>query len=369
MTRKCLVFILIIGGCSLLLPIGCHQQTPSAKETLISPRANLIPPKEPLENVEVAPESGEPSPKITFQKAILDFGEVGPNTKKTGEIKFTNAGDAPLKITKVPGCCGVHTHLDKMEYAPGESGTIKVEWTSGTRPSVFTRPMVVHSNDKENPAVTLTVRAKIVQRIVCEPERLKLVFDEDNAGCPDITIRSLNDEPFSIVGFKSTANCITADFDPSVEATKFVLHPKVNPEKLQKNLKGRVNIDLTHPESNTASILFDVMPRYKISPPLIIVFNAEPEIPTVKQISVLNNYQQDFDIESVSSKESTIGVKVLEKKKITKGYQLDLEITPPAAADGIKFSDKFEINLENGETLSITCNGYFTKRKSTLSKK
>ena len=361
MRRKYLVFVFIIGGCGLLFPFGCQRQNQSVQES-------LTPSEEPFVKAEIAPKPSGASPKITFDEAVLDFGEVGPNTKKTGEIKFTNTGDGSLEITKIPGCCGVHTRLDKMEYAPGESGTIKVEWTSGARPSVFSRPMVVHSNDKENPAVTLTVRAKIVQRVVCEPDRLKLVFDEDNAGCPEITIRSLNDEPFSIAGFKSTANCIAADFDPSVEATKFVLQPTVNSEKLQKNLKGRVNIDLTHPEGNTATILFDVLPRYTMSPPLIIVFNAEPKIPTTKTISVLNNYKQDFEIESVSSSDSVIGVRVLEKKKITRGYQLDLEITPPPAGDGIKFSDKFVINLKDSESLSITCNGYFTKRKPSLSK-
>jgi len=361
MKRKCLIFALIIGSFLLWLPIGCQQQNQPVKESMTAS-------KEPLMQVEVKSKSDGASPKITFEKTLLDFGEVGPNTKKTGEIKFTNKGDGLLTITKVPGCCGVHTHLDKMQYAPGESGTIQVEWTSGMRPDVFSRPMVVHSNDPVNPAVTLTVRAEIVQRVVCEPQRLKLVFDEDNAGCPEITIRSLNNESFSIKGFKSTADCITADFDPSVEATKFVLQPIVNPEKLQKNLKGRINVSMTHPEGNTASILFDVLPRYKMSPPLIIVFNAEPQTPTLKEISVLNNYKQDFEIESVTSKDNIISVKVLEKKKITSGYELDLEITPPAKGDGIKFSDKFEINLGNGEKLSITCNGYFTKPKPALSK-
>ncbi len=361
MKRKCSLFTFIIGG-SLLVFAGCQQKTQSAKQS-------LTPSEPPMVEIKTPPETGEHSPKIKFEKELLDFGEVGPNTKKTGEIKFSNVGDAPLKILKVPSCCGVHATLDKMEYAPGESGAIKVEWTSGMRPSVFTRTMVVHSNDKTNPAVTLTVRAEIVQRVVCTPERLKLVFDEKNSGCPEITIHSLNNEPFSIVGFQSTADCITADFDPSVEATKFVLQPKVNAEKLQKNLKGRINITLTHPEGNTLTILFDVLPRYTLSPPLIIVFNAEPQTPTEKKISVLNNYGQDFEIESVSSKDGTIGVKVLDKTKITKGYQLDLEITPPAAGDGIKFSDRFTISLKDGQTLSIPCNGYFTKRKPSLSKK
>lgn len=362
MKRERLIFVLIIGCCMLSIPFGCQRQNQTVRES-------LVPSEKPPVQVEVKPDVVKASPKIKFEKMLLDFGEVGPNTKKTGKISFTNKGDGPLTITKIPSCCGVHTHLEKMQYAPGESGTIQVEWTSGARPSVFSRTMVVHSNDPTDPAVTLTVRAEIIQRVVCEPQRLQLVLDEGNAGCPDISIRSLNNEPFSIVGFKSTANSITADFDPSVEATKFVLQPKVDTTKLQKNLKGRISIKLTHPEGNTATILFDVLPRFKMQPPLIIVFDTEPEKPMMKTISVLNNYKQDFEIESVSSMNGVVGVKVVEKKKIKSGYELNLEITPPAKRNGIKFSDKFEINLDNGETLSITCNGYFTKRKPTLSKK
>ena len=362
MKRKCLVFVCILGGSVLLLLNGCQQQNQPAQKSMMTS-------EKPLKQVEMKPEPVGHSPKIAFEKSIVDFGEVGPRVEKKDEIKFTNKGDALLKIIKIPSCCGVHTTLAKMEYAPGESGIIGVQWTSGTRPSEFIRTMVVHSNDPINPAVTLTVKAKIVQRVACEPEKLQLVFDEENAGCPEITVHSLNNEPFSITGFKSTADCITADFDPSVEATKFILQPKVDTEKLQKNLKGRITISLTHKEDSMATILFDVLPRYQLQPPMMIVFDAEPKTPTVRKISVLNNYKQDFEIESVTSNNHTIGVRVLEKKKIKDGYQLDLEITPPASGDGIKFSDKFTIHLKNGETLPITCNGYFTKPRPSLSKK
>ena len=119
MTRKCLIIICLIGIGSLLLPSGCQQQNQPPQESV----ATL---EEPLVNVEVAPKPVEASPKITFDKAVVDFGEVGPNTKKTGEITFSNDGDATLKITKIPSCCGVQTSLAKMEYAPGEKGTMAV---------------------------------------------------------------------------------------------------------------------------------------------------------------------------------------------------------------------------------------------------
>jgi hypothetical protein len=72
---------------------------------------------------------GKSLAEIKFEKVVYDFGEVGPGAKPKGEFRFTNVGEGLLKITKVEECCGVDAELDKMKYAPGESGVLKVEWT------------------------------------------------------------------------------------------------------------------------------------------------------------------------------------------------------------------------------------------------
>ena len=329
--------ICVICGLVSFLQIGCQEQ------------ASL---------------TGKAMPEIKFEKLICDFGEVGPSTKQTGELKFTNVGQGLLKITKDGRCCGVVTKLDKMEYEPGESGALKVEWTSGPREMTFSRQMVVHSNDPNTPGIDLAVKAKVVLQIAWEPKRFKLFLDEDNAGCPKVTISSIDNRPFSITGFKSTVECITADYDPSVKATKFVLEPKVDIEKLQKSLKGRINITLDHPMGNTAVILYSVVPKYTVNPPLLIMFDAVPEKPIVRKISVLNNYEKDFEIESLSSKNDIVAIKILEQKKIRYGYQLDVEITPPTAEGKTRFTDLFSVNIKGCEKLPIRCNGYYTKRKT-----
>lgn len=362
MKRQYFTFVLLLAGGVMLLQAGCQEQNASPDKSAITPaKDGNIPPQ-----AGTTPKPGEPAPKITFETLLCDFGEVGPNKDTTNEIKFTNTGDAVLKISKVDRCCGVTTKLDKMEYAPGESGTLRVEWKSGPLPSTFTRQLVLHSNDPANPTTTVAIRAVVVQRVSAEPERLPLVLDEENAGCPDITLKSLDGRPFSIISLKSTADAITADFDPSAEATSFVLHPKVDQEKLQKNLKGRVNIELTHPEGNFVSIIFDVLPQYTVSPSLIIFFDAQPETPITKEITVHSNYEKDFQIESVTSKSGLVGVKLLDQQKISNGYLLKVEVIPPAANEKIRFSDTFMLNLKSGAPLSITCNGYFAKNKPTL---
>ena len=331
-----------IVACGLLLHTGCQEQSQSAKE----------------------PKPNGPPPRITFEKVVQDFGKVPPNTVNAGEIRFTNTGEGPLKITKVGKCCGVVAKLDKdkTEYAPGESGAVKIEWKSGSESGLFERDLAVHSNDRTNPKTALTVKAEIVLRITWEPERLKLFLDVDNAGCPKVTIRSLDDRPFSITGFKSTGECITADYDPSVEATKFVLEPKVDTEKLDKNLAGRISVGVTHPDGDAAIILFDVQAKYSTDQPVILVFNAEPEKPVVRKLSVFNNYGGDCEIESVSSRSGVVAVKLLAQSKTSKGYELEVEITPPAADGKARFTDVFSVNFKDGANLPITFSGYYSKR-------
>ena len=334
---KTLYMAYVICGLVLFLQIGCQEQ---AKMT------------------------GKGSPKITFESLVYDFGEVGPSAKNEGQFKFTNTGEGLLKITKVARCCGVITKLDKMEYAPGESGTLEVEWNSGPLESSMKKNIIVHSNDPNSPATSLTIKAKVVLKVTWEPRKLNLFLDENNAGCPNITISSIDNRPFSITDFKSTADCITADFDPNVKKTEFVVEPKVDMEKLQENLRGRVNISMSHPQGNLATIPYSVLPKYTVNPPLIIIFNAEPEKPILRTISVLNNYHKDFEIESLTSENNIVTLKVQEQKKINNGYQLEVEITPPAADGKTKFTDSLSLNIKGGEKLPIRCNGYYKKTKT-----
>ncbi len=75
-------------------------------------------------------------------------------------------------------------------------------------------------------------------------------------------------------------------------------------------------------------------------------------------IWVYNNYKQDFEIASVTSKNNYF--KVLKQDKVTDGYQLNMEITPPPATEGSSgFSDELYIQIKDGEKLTVNCNGYY----------
>ena len=358
MKRNYPALVFLVINCVLFLQIGCQEQAGVAEgpETVPpTPKPAAVQP----EKAETAPQIDKGTPKIVFDKTIHDFGKVGPGTKSSGEFKITNTGAGLLEITKVGQCCGVVTKLSKNKYAPGESGVLTAEYRATRLPTVIRRQLVVHSNDKTRPEFTLTLKAEIIAKVACQPKRLRLFLKEENASCPEITLSSLDGQPFSITAFKSTSDCMTADIDPAVKATKFVLAAKVDMEKLEKNLKGRIHINLTHPQCDMITILYDVLPKYTINPPLIIAFNVEPQKPILRKISVLNNYSSDFEIESVSSKDDTI--KVRRQEKIRNGYQFEVEITPPAA-EGAQFTDVLYINIKGDEKLEIPCRWIYSTR-------
>lgn len=351
-------FILInLIICVLALGFGCRQQVEMPQGA--APVTAAEPPKE-VKPVEV----NETVPKIVFEKVVDDLNEIGPGTRTASEFKFTNAGKGVLRITEVTECCGCTSNgseLTKKGYAPGESGVLRVECRSGVQPGTLRRQVTVNSNDKASPRVGLTIKAVIEQRVSYQPDRLNLLLKKEDANCPSITLAGLDGKPFAIKQFKSTGDCITADVDSSVEATKFVLQPKVDVEKLRKGMSGFIEISLTHPECGTITIPFTALSPFEVNPPQIILFNAEPQKPMERDLWVLSNYGEEFEIESASSQNNMI--KVLNQQKIHNGYQLKLQITPPAAETSQRlFTDMLSVSIKGGDKLTIACRGFYQRK-------
>ncbi len=211
--------ICVIFGCVLLFQLGCQEQAKLAEKPTIAPETAVVGSPEKDETA-----LDKPVPKITFEKTVYDFGQVGTEAKKrVAEFKFTNTGDGLLKITKVERCCGVVTRLEKAEYAPGESGVLKAEYRSSSKVGLDRRIVYVRSNDKTSPRIALTLKIRVASKVSFSPKRLRLFLEEENAGCPKIVLSSLDNQPFAITKFESIGDCITADIDSSVEATKFIL--------------------------------------------------------------------------------------------------------------------------------------------------
>ena len=354
---------ILIMTCCLLLQAGCEEETMAPRQELSADwfqQFNQIQ-RSNSPTTTTRTRFQRRTPKIEFEKLEHDFGYVGPGTNNLCEFRFTNTGNSALKIGEITNTCGCTPFsLDKKEYAPGESGILKVNYFSEQLRGQTTKQLVIHSNDRAMPKVTLAIKADIKIQVSHEPKTLNLLLKQENANCPQLTLTSIDNEPFSIKSFKSTANCITADFNPSEQATKFVLQPKVDMERLEKTLNGRIEIGLTHPECKTVSVGISTLPKFKIIPRSIVVRGMATQQPIFKKLRILNNYDEDFELELFSSSKGA--VKVLSNAIVNNGYELELQITPPASKDTKRiFNETFFVKTTEGQQLQVPCNVFYSR--------
>jgi hypothetical protein len=313
-----------------------------------------------------APQTPKPAgeqPMIKFENTLVDFGDIKPDSKNDANYTFTNVGKVNLKIVDIQKTCGCTVfELTKREYAPGESGTIKVEYSASKQAGPVIKHLFVMTNDPNNPRVELMVKATIVVPVEIEPMSMQLTLDMPEANIPSVTIYSKDNKPFSIKSVESNNNVITAQIDPNATATRFVVKLNVDMEKLGNNLNGFVRFNITHPDLDTLTVSYTTIPEFEVQPASLILRSAIPLQPERREVWVKNNYNKSFDIESISSSKGYI--KVTKKEKIDSMYKLLIEITPPELQKTMFFSDTLTINIKNAKPIEIVCRGFFRRTQA-----
>jgi len=358
------VLNILVMVCVLILQAGCEEEAMEPRtlnpEWFNQQRWAAINQQAPQSMVATTPPV-KGAPRIEFEKLTHNFGSVGPGTQHICEFRFTNTGNGVLKINEISKICGCTPFsLDKTEYAPGESGSLKVGYYADDQYGNTRKQLFVSTNDRQNPRIALNIDASIVAKVDIEPKSLRLSLKHQNGDCPQIVLTSVDNQPFSIRSFKSTAGCMTADYNPSETASRFVLQPKVDMAMLEQIVDGRIEIELTHPECKIVGIDLHALPRYDISPRPIVIRDVRGSSAVTKKVRIKNNYKDLFEVESVQSQNGT--VEFVDSRKINDGYELDLRITPPAQSGRVgHFTDIVVVKLKNGGTLEIPCNGFYPR--------
>ncbi len=357
--KRFLTVVCITVSIALLLT-GC----PPKQALIEKPSAKITQTATPVADSNTEPNAPAGKPQITFESTLHDFGTVSPGSNNNCEFKFKNTGTGLLKILDVHAPCGCTTpKLEKKEFLPGQSGTITVKYHASNAARADTKQVYVTTNIPENPKVTLTIKANIVAQVSAEPDKLELSLRQPNAACPNLIIASNDRKPFSIKKIESTGDCITVDFNSVRQATRFVLQPKVDIEKLRQqiNLEGIMSIAISHPNCPSLDVKFSAPSEFKVEPQTVTILRAEPNVPISKQVTIRSLYNEPFEIESISSRFRI--TKVQKQIKDPNGpVTLDLLITPPSLRNRRNmFNDVLTVEIKNGQSLRINCRGFYAK--------
>src|SRR6202040_3507289 len=100
----------------------------------------------------------------TFHSKKQDKGVVAKD-------KSTNTGPKPIKIQNVQTSCGSTTaHLNKTDYAPGESGEIETKFTFAGRTGKQEKEITVATTENPAQPTILKLHVYIEDMVKIEPE-------------------------------------------------------------------------------------------------------------------------------------------------------------------------------------------------------
>lgn len=157
--------------------------------------------------------------KIVFTSQVIDFGIISDDRKTDGEFTFTNTGSGPLEIIKATGSCGCTVPaLAKNTYAPGESGTIKVQFDPNHKRGPQTTTVTVTTNDESARSVNLTVKSDVRPMVMADPQVLSL-GEVKKGDARKMTVMVTSRKPdITIMGATPTTSSLQATVLPGVEA-------------------------------------------------------------------------------------------------------------------------------------------------------
>ena len=109
-------------------------------------------------------EEPKPSaPELTFTEMVHDFGTIPLNGLAEYEFKFTNTGTEPLIIQNCRASCSCTVPACPREpVKPGESGIIRVKYTTTHVPGAFSNSFIITSNAR-NQSVRLNIKGEVAQ--------------------------------------------------------------------------------------------------------------------------------------------------------------------------------------------------------------
>ena len=106
---------------------------------------------------------------------LMDMGVVIQDSIVQSIIQFRNSGELPLKIRRVQTSCGcTAAELTKLDYQPGESGQIEIQFNTKGFSGVVRKYVTVYLEEGTPASSRIVLQANVKTNILIEPRYLDL---------------------------------------------------------------------------------------------------------------------------------------------------------------------------------------------------
>lgn len=113
------------------------------------------------------------APNLVFERTTHSFGRIHDVEDVKTTFKFKNTGLTTLILEKPKAKCGCTVpDLEKLEFAPGEEGTMDVIFHPQGKHGEQSQPITINSNDPDEPSRVIYIEASVRHLIHLDPPML-----------------------------------------------------------------------------------------------------------------------------------------------------------------------------------------------------
>ena len=184
---------------------------------------------------------------LTWEKDKIELKpEVGESVVRTA-YPFTNTGDTSVSVVAIRPSCGcVATNLEKFEYAPGESGEIKVTFDAGMDKETPDQDRTIKVTTSDAPDTPKMLELKIHSRVAVTVSPESLVWRHGTPGKPqEVVVKAGSGiDALHLVQLTQNDN-FTLEMKPVVEGQSYRL--TITPKNTDTPCNATLSFDVKSP--------------------------------------------------------------------------------------------------------------------------
>jgi hypothetical protein len=292
-------------------------------------------------------EAQSPAPRARAAELVFDAGAVERGDTVSHAFALRNEGDAPLEIREVRPTCGCTVADFDASIPPGGEGRVTTEVDTSSFQGPIAKSVTVYTNDTENPAIQLTVKADVRALVSVVPDYVRALGVR--GGEPVRTRHTIwfpGSEPHRVTGVRSPLPHLRAEVreakpeerSPDGPERQWLLVTELDAEAPAGPLAGNVVVTTTHPRrpEYLLPITGYVREPLMTMPPRLDLGRFSPLEPRKGGIVVANFGSPDVEI--TGSRSDVAGLRATIEKS-EDGKRFDVYVTlepghPPGIIDG-----------------------------------
>jgi hypothetical protein len=246
------------------------------------------------------------APRLEVPVTLHDFGKVPQGEIARHNFKIKNIGDEPLEITEVKPACGCTTAGEwTRTIAPGETGTIPIQFDTGHFSGAVSKTIAVVTNDPEHRQTTLEIKAAIWTPVQVETPVLifPALSNPNEVSTRSTKIRTQVEGAVTLSDLTNDSPLFKAELKESVPGREYDL----NVTTVAPLPEGTHVAHLTMKSSNpkmphvTAQAVVTVLPPVQVAPTEVMFATEKLAASEKRYVVVLNHRGADLKVSDVKT--------------------------------------------------------------------